>query len=102
MYLQMNCVIVDPDATNRQEMAQFLSNFGVNLVGQLPNPDALPGLLNRSDAPQLVVINLDPNAHDTLKRIAGLPRQFPSISFFAMSQILDPNLLMEAMHIGVK
>lgn len=102
MYLQLNCVIVDPDATNRQEMAAFLSNFGVNLVGQLPNVDPLPGLLNRSDAPQLVVINLDPNAHEVLKRIGGLPRQFPGTSFFAMSQMLDPNVLMEAMHLGVK
>src|SRR5947199_9892487 len=31
-----------------------------------------------------------------------LPRLHPSISFFAMSQHLDANVLMEAMHLGVK
>ena len=102
MYVQLNCVIVDPDAGNRQELAGFLAAFGVNIVAQLPNSDSLSQLLNRSDAPQLVVVNLDPAAQDTLKRITQLPRQFPNVSFFVMSQILDPNLLMEAMHLGVK
>lgn len=102
MYVQLNCVIVDPDPANRQEMSTFLSAFGVNLVGQLPNTDALPGLLQRADAPQLVIVNLDPAAHDNLKKLATLPRQYTNVSFFAMSQMLDPNLLMEAMHMGVK
>ena len=31
-----------------------------------------------------------------------LPRQFPAVSFFVMSQVMDANLLMEAMHLGVK
>jgi pilus assembly protein CpaE len=102
MYVQLNCVIVDGDATNRQELATFLTSFGVNLVAQFPNADALTGILGRSDAPQLVVINLDPGAGENLKKIAQLPRQYPNISFFVMSQTLDANLLMEAMHLGVK
>ncbi|HVT91134.1 MAG TPA: AAA family ATPase [Tepidisphaeraceae bacterium] len=102
MYVQLNCVIIDPDAANRQELANFLSAFGVNLVGQMPNADALQPMLARGDAPQLVVVNLDPNAPENLKKMAQLPRQFPNISFFVMSQVLDANLLMEAMHLGVK
>src|SRR5262249_40026138 len=53
-------------------------------------------------APQLVIINLDPGAAENLKKIAQLPRQFPNVSFFVMSQMLDANLLMEAMHLGVR
>jgi pilus assembly protein CpaE len=102
MYVQLNCVIVDGDSTNRQELATFLSTFGVNLIAQFPNADPLPALLARSDAPQLVVINLDPGAPENLKKIAQLPRQYPNISFFAMSQVLDANLLMDAMHLGVR
>jgi pilus assembly protein CpaE len=102
MYLQLNCSIVDPDATNRQELATFLTQFGLHLVGQYPNAEALAPTLSRSDAPQMVIINLDPNASESLKRVAHLPRQFPGISFFLMSQVLDANLLMEAMHLGVK
>jgi pilus assembly protein CpaE len=102
MYIQLNAAIVDADANNRQELATYLANFGVNIIAQLPSCEQLPPLLNRSDAPQLVIINLDPAAHDNLKRIGHLPRQFSNISFFAMSSALDPELLMEAMHLGVK
>ena len=102
MYVQLNSIIVDADATNRQEMAGFLAQFGVNVMGQFANAEALPGQLSRPDAPQVVIVNLDPAAHDTLKRIAHLPRQFPLVSFFVMSQVLDANLLMDAMHLGVR
>ena len=102
MYVQLNTVIVDGDPANRQELANFLSAFGVNIMAQYPNADALPTVLARSDAPQLCIVNLDPGAHENLKKIATLPRQFPGISFFLMSQVLDPNLLMEAMHIGIR
>jgi len=102
MYVQINAVLVDADASNRNELATFLSQYGVNVSAQLPSPDGLSQMLSRSDAPQLAIINLDPNAHDTLKRISTLPRQHGNISFFLMSQTLDANLLMEAMHLGVK
>src|SRR5436190_8216160 len=102
MYVQLNSIIIDSDAANRQELATFLAAFGVNVVAQFPTAEALPSLLGRSDAPQLVIVNLDPGAADNLKKVAGLPRQFPQISFFVMSQVLDPNLLMEAMHLGVR
>lgn len=102
MYVQMNCVIVDADATNRQELANFMGQFGITLMAQLPSMETLPALLSRSDAPQLVVINLDPNAREMIKKMAHLPRQYQQVSFFLMSQVLDPDLLMEAMHAGVR
>ena len=102
MYVQLNCVIVDADPTNRQELAQFLTTYGINVLGQLPAADGLNTLLGRADAPQLVIINLDPGAHESLKKVGHLPRQFPATAFFLMSQLLDANLLMEAMHLGVK
>lgn len=102
MYVQLNCVIVDSDETNRAELATFLGSFGVSVIGQMPTVDSLPNVLARSSAPQLVVINLDPGAHENLKKIQQLPRQHPGISFFVMSQVLDANLLMEAMHLGVR
>ncbi len=102
MYVQLHSVIVDGDAGNRQELANFLTSFGVNIVGQYNTADQLQSVLSRSDAPQLAIINLDPGAPDNLRKMAQLPRQFPNCSFFVMSQVLDPNLLMEAMHNGVK
>src|SRR5436190_2965140 len=102
MYTQLNCVIVDVDANNCQEMANFLSRFGVMLTGQFANVDPLAQLLQRPDAPQLVIVNLDPNPAETLKKIGHMPRAHPGTSFFLMSSTLDPQLLMEAMRLGVR
>src|SRR4051794_34290481 len=102
MYVQLNCVTVDADPSNRQELAGFLNGFGVNVLAQLPAADGLPALLGRPDAPQLVIVNLDPGTQESLKKISHLPRQYPGTSFFLMSELLDANLLMEAMHLGVK
>ena len=102
MYVTLSCAIVDADPTNRQELVSFLARFGVQCTAQLGSPDALQPLLTRSDAPQLVIINLDPSAHENLKKISQLPRTYPLASFFVMSQVLDAHLLMEAMHLGIK
>ena len=74
MYVQMNCVIVDPDANNRQELANFLGRFGIPVVAQMATVDGLSGMLGRSEGPQLVVINLDPNASASLKAVAMAAR----------------------------
>lgn len=102
MYVQLNCIIVDPDANNRQELVSFLGRFGIPVVAQLPSVDGLGAMLGRPDSPQLVVVNLDPNAQQSLKTMGHLPRQNPNVSFFLMSHMLDANLLMEAMHLGIK
>lgn len=102
MLVQLNCVVVDADAGNRNEMAGFLSRYGVTLAGQFAAGDALAATLGRSEPPQLVILNLDPNPQETLKKLGHLPRQFPQISFFAMSQVIDPQLLMDSMHLGMK
>src|SRR5688572_31076419 len=102
MFVQLTCAIVDTDAGNRQELAQFLARFGIPVIAQLATVEGLAGLLGRSDAPQLVVVNLDPNSAQTLRQMGHLPRQYPQVSFFLMSQVLDANLLMDAMHLGVR
>src|SRR5258705_5486231 len=83
-------------------MANFLSNHGVNVVAQLPTAEQLSTVLVRREAAQLVVINLDPNPQDSLKKVGQLVRQFPNTSFFVMSQTVDAHLLMEAMHMGIR
>src|SRR5687768_2359686 len=102
MYVQLNSVIVDADNANRQELSGFLGQFGINPIAQMANLDGLPALLSRADAPHLVIVNLDPDAHGNLKKVGNLPREFSNVSFFLMSHTLDANLLMEAMHLGVK
>src|SRR4051812_9657197 len=102
MYVQLTAIIVDADQTNRQELAGFLSGFGLNVTAQMGSPEPLNAALSRPDAPQVVIINLDPMAHENLKKMAHLPQQYPQVSFFVMSTVVDPQLLMDAMHIGVR
>ncbi|MGA3065919.1 MAG: AAA family ATPase [Tepidisphaeraceae bacterium] len=102
MYVQLTCVIVDADQANREELAAFLTHFGAQPVAQLGSVEHLGELLSRPDAPTLAIVNLDPVPHETLKKIAAFPKQFPAASFFLMSQTVDPNLLMEAMHLGIR
>jgi pilus assembly protein CpaE len=102
MLLQLNSVIVDADGEYRQEMAAFLGTYGINIVSQFAEADQLPGVLGRSGGPHLVVINLDPNPLANLKKMAHLPRQYPQVSFFVMSQTMDAQVLMQAMQCGVR
>jgi pilus assembly protein CpaE len=102
MYVQLNSVIVDPDETNREELATFLTTFGVAPVAQFATVEPLAATLSRPDGPMLAIVNLDPNPYETLKKIAALPRQFSAVSFFLMSQTVDSQLLMQAMHLGIR
>jgi pilus assembly protein CpaE len=102
MFMQLTCVIVDADENNRHELGQFLAGHGITPLASYGNTEQLTTHLGKTDKPQLVIVNLDPGAMDNLRHIAPLIRQFPDVSFFVMSQVLDPNLLMEAMHVGVK
>lgn len=102
MFIQLTCVIVDADETNRGELAEFLTSQSVTPVASYGNTEQLAAHLSKGEKPQLVIVNLDPGATDNLRHVAPLIRQHPDVSFFVMSQVLDPNLLMEAMHHGVK
>jgi pilus assembly protein CpaE len=102
MFVQINSVVVDADSDYRQEMVQFLSGYGVNVVSQFSEPDQLPSVVGRAGGPHLVMVNLDPNPHQTLRKIAHLPRQYPQVSFFVMSQTVDASLLMQSMQYGVR
>lgn len=102
MYVSLSCVIVDANNTNRQEMANFLTSMGVNVVAQAPGVDGLKPMLGQADAPQLAVVNLDPNPRENLQVVGEMVRQFPATSFMVLSQVVDAHLLMEAMHMGVR
>jgi pilus assembly protein CpaE len=102
MYIQLSCIVVEADPANRQEMVHFLIGHGVHVVAQLPASDQLGPILSRSDAPHMVVVNLDPLPHETLKKLAPLVRQHQTVSFFALSEVVDSNLLMDAMQVGVR
>ena len=102
MLVQLNSVVIDADPGNRQEMASFLASYGVQVIAQLQNVEQLPAILAREEGLQVAVVNLDPAPHDNLKKVGALVRQHPAVSFFVLSQVMDPTLLMEAIHSGVR
>lgn len=102
MFIQLSAVIVDADAANRAELAQVLAGYGLAVVQQFATIDELTTYLEQADAPQVAMVNLDPAASDMLHAMSRLPRQFTDTAFFAMSQLLDPQLLMRSMSIGVR
>ena len=92
MFVQLNAIVVDPDAGNRAEISGFLTQHGVHVIAQLQGVEQLASLLQRPDAAQLVVVNLDPAPHEALKKLGAYPRQFQNASFFVLSQLIDANL----------
>jgi pilus assembly protein CpaE len=97
----MTCAIVDADAANRQELTSFLQANGVTQVTQLQRLDQLPTLLGGGDV-RLAIVHIDPDPDENLKHVAALIRQHPSVNFFVMSSVLETQLVLDAMHAGVK
>ena len=102
MFIQLSAYIVDADPENRQELAEFLNHAGVGVNLALESAEQLDEALARGEPPQIAIVNLDPNAADSLRAVADLPRRYPNVSFFVLSQVLDPQLLMEAMSHGFR
>jgi len=101
MIVQLPTIVVDANPANLEEMADFLSRLGVDVVARharLGEVDITPG----PRAPQLLVVNLDPDPHTSLDALASLMQHAPDLAVWVMSEATDPQLLMEAMHLGVR
>src|SRR5437764_13608316 len=55
MEFQVSTIVIDADAENRQELAQFLTNHGIQVFGQFASAEQVATLLGRQDSPQLVI-----------------------------------------------
>lgn len=102
MFVQLTCIIVDADEENRNELAAVLQGMGVTVLERFDSIDTLQQYLQVSEGPQLICVNLDPNAQEMLRELGSLPRMHAESAFFVMSQMLDPQLLMKSMSMGVR
>ena len=102
MIVQLPSVVVDAHPANLEEMTEFLSRLGLEVVAQHARLDDLALGAAGARAPQLLVVNLDPDPHATLGRLADVMHQWPDLEVWAMSESTDSQLLMEAMHLGVR
>ena len=79
------------------------TQFGVNVVAQLADRRRLPGAAGRGGRAAAGRSSTStPARRRTSRRSATCRGSSRNVSFFLMSQVLDANLLMEAMHLGVK
>jgi pilus assembly protein CpaE len=101
MIIQLTTLVVDADPANREELSDFLVRLGVDVVGRLGGLDELPSALSGTRA-QLLVANLDPDPLGGLQKLAPIMQQWPQLAVWTMSESTDPQLLMEAMHLGVR
>ncbi|HEV2296442.1 MAG TPA: AAA family ATPase [Tepidisphaeraceae bacterium] len=103
MFVPFTAVVVDVDPVSRQEIFRALGASGVAVASQLDTLDPLPAMLGRNPAPpQLVIVNLDSNAREVLRRVSSLVRKFPAMHLIALSRAATAELLMDAMDAGVK
>ena len=102
MYVPLNCVIIDGDAGNRQELAGFLRPLRRargraasqrRVAAGAAEPVGCAAAGDRSTS--------IPAGRDAPKDRAFAPA-VSAINFFVMSQLLDATLLMEAMHLGIR
>ncbi len=101
----MNCVIVDQDAANRQELTSFLQANGITSVNALQRIDQLEVALRPAAGTPpvgLVIVQIDPQPQDAIYQLTPYIRQHPQVNFFVMSATLEAGLVLDAMHAGVK
>jgi pilus assembly protein CpaE len=102
MRLSLTCIVADPSDADREEMVRFLHEQGVEVVAQASALAQVQRYLAQPDAAQVVIVNLDPNTAESLAQVGAMIRQFGGVSFLVMSRSRDPDLLMEAIHVGVR
>jgi pilus assembly protein CpaE len=103
--VSMNCVIIDLDAANRQELTTFLQANGIGAVNAFQRIDQLELALRPvagAAGVGLVIVHIDPHPHEAIHQLTPFIRQHPQVSFFVMSETLEAGLVLDAMHAGVK
>ena len=98
----ISAILVDADPANRDDVAQVLASRGVTVAAQLDHLDQLQTTLARSASSPLVIVNLEPEPREALRRLGSIIRKFPAAGFIAMARADSAELVIDAMDAGVK
>ena len=94
--------LVDADPANRNDVAQVLEAAGIAVAAQLDHVEQLSATLGRSATSALVIVNLEPEPRETLRRLSSIMRKFPTASFITMARADSAELVIDAMDAGVR
>ena len=97
----ISAILLDADPANRDDVAQILATRGVTVAAQLDHLDQLSPTLARAGSP-LVIVNLEPEPRETLRRLGSINRKFPTASFITMARADSAELVIDAIDVGVK
>ena len=98
----ISAILVDADPANRDVVAQVLAIRGVTVAAQLDQIDQLSATLARTATSAVVIVNLEPDPRETLRRLSSFIRKFPSASFIALGRSDSAELVIDAMDAGVR
>ena len=101
MSAAFSAILVDADPANRDDVAQVLASSGVAFAAQLDHVDQLSTALTRSTS-RLVIVNLEPEPRETVRRLGSIIRKFPAASFIALASGPSVELVIDVMDVGVR
>src|SRR2546423_690188 len=102
MYGQISSIVIDPDPAQLREMTMFLNSRGINVTAQLQDLDLLTPFISQGEAPQLVVLNVGEKAQEAMSKLGTMIARAPATAFFMVSNVVTPDIIMNAMRAGLK
>ncbi len=90
----------DEDYT-KQLRSKLLSINGLKVISEIDEPAMLENILDNYPA-ELVVVNLDPEPEYVLQICAPVIEKYPELTFFAVSESNDAQLILQAMRTGFR
>ncbi|MDQ3439155.1 MAG: AAA family ATPase, partial [Planctomycetota bacterium] len=102
MSAAFTAILVDADPANRDDVAQVLGSAGVAIAVKLDHVDELSATLRRNTTSCLVIVNLEPEPRETVRRLGSIIHKFPAASFVAMARGASVELVIDVMDVGVK
>ena len=103
MPADVTAILVDADPSNRQDVAQVLASAGVGITAQLDDVEQLAAALARGGgAAHLVVVSLEPQPRERLRRLNAIIGKNPATSFIVMGRAQSAELVIDAMDTGAK
>ncbi len=98
----IRAIILNSDEEYNKELrSKLLSIEGLKVVSELDEPTLLENVLSQYPA-ELIVINLDPEPEYVLQVCGPIIEKNPELTFFAVSESNDAQLILQAMRTGFR
>ncbi len=94
-------ILNNDEEYNKELRSKLLSIEGLKVVSELDEPALLENVLGQFPA-ELIVVNLDPEPEYVLQICTPIIEKHPELTFFAISESDDAQLILQAMRSGFR